>query len=74
MKKNLETMRNNAAVVENQIIRTRIMAKKDPNSPVDYEAILKSQYALLDAIHDNICDIIIEEDNKITFWKKLFRK
>jgi hypothetical protein len=72
MNRELKMMRNNAEITMNSIEKTRAMAKKNPESPVDYEAILKAEHNLLDAIHERICDIVINESKPL--WKKLFRK
>lgn len=73
MNRELKAMRNNAETIERSIERTRIFAKENPKSVIDFEAILKAQYNLLNSIHDVICDLVIE-DIKSPFWKKLFRK
>lgn len=69
----LKKMRKNAEIVEHGIEKTRSYIKEDPHSKVDWEKILKAQCNLLDAIHEYICDLVIEKENR-PFWKKLFRK
>jgi hypothetical protein len=73
MNKELKKMRNFAEVIENQIETTKYLAKKNPESPVDYDAILKAQYNCLSAIHERICFIVIKK-SKFPFWMRLFMK
>jgi hypothetical protein len=73
MNHELKRMLSNAEIVMNGIEVMRALAEKYPESPVDYEAIIKAQNNLLDAIHERICDIVTQ-DAKRPFWKKLFRK
>lgn len=73
MNRELKRMRNNAEIIESRIEETRDLIKEEPNSVVNWEAILDAEKNLLNAIHDVICDLVIE-DAKTPFWKKLFRK
>jgi hypothetical protein len=74
MNRELKRMRNNAEIIERRIEKTKALVEEEPNSVVDWKAILKAEQNLLSAIHDCICDLVIEDTKKTKFWKKLFRK
>lgn len=73
LNRELKTMRKRAEIVEKAIEDNRAFAKKHPESVVDWAKINESMEVLLDAIHEYICDLVIEKENR-PFWKKLLRK